>query len=115
MYKGRIEKWGLDKNKKERDMVAILRKKTERDAVGKESSFRVRGQVVSMESVLHYFERKKGTGKKGISASSTASDISCLTPSPVHTPRQVPQSHQYFSGTFIASFDRFYMFSNVYW
>jgi hypothetical protein len=43
MYKDRIKKWGLDKKNKERDMVAILRKKTERDAVGKESSFRVRG------------------------------------------------------------------------
>ena len=63
-------------------MVAILRKKTEREAVGKQTSFRVRGQVVNMENVLHYFKRKKKTGEIGVTAASTPSDISCWTPSP---------------------------------
>jgi hypothetical protein len=86
MFKDRIKKWGLDKKNKERDMVAILHKKTQRDAVGKKSSFRVRGQVVEMENVLRYFKRMKEIPKMGPSAASTPSDISYWTPSPVHTP-----------------------------
>ena len=87
MFKDRIKKWGLDKKNKERDMIAIFRKKTQREAVGKKSSFRVRGQVVAMENVLQYFKRKKEIPKIGPSAASTPPDISCSTPSPVHTPQ----------------------------
>jgi hypothetical protein len=96
MYKDRIKKWGLDKKNKERDMVAILRKKTERKAVGKQTSFRVRGQVVAMEDVLLYFKRK-GTRETAISAAPTPSDISCWTPSPVHTPQPVDNVTQMIS------------------
>ncbi len=79
-------------------MVAILRKQTQRAAVGKKSSFRVRGQAVAMENVLQYFKRKKGTPKIGSPAASTPSDVSCRTPSPVHTPRPIG------NGTFMDPF-----------
>jgi hypothetical protein len=116
MYKDRIKTWRLDKKNKERDMLAILRKKTEREAVGKQTSFRVRGQVVTMENVLHYFKRKKGTPEIGISAASTPSDISCWTPSPVHTPRPVDDSTEIIlanSGSSEAHFNDFLPFTPV--
>jgi hypothetical protein len=89
MFKDRIKTWGLERKNKERDMTAILRKKTQREAVGKKSSFRVRGRVVVIENVLQYFKRKKEIPKIGPSAASTPPDISCRTPSPVHTPRPI--------------------------
>ena len=67
-------------------MIAILRENTQREAVGKMSSFRVRGRVVVMGNVLQDFKRKKKFQKIGPSAASTPPDISCWTPSPVHTP-----------------------------
>jgi hypothetical protein len=71
-------------------MVAILRKKTERDAVGKDSSFRVRGQPVTMDVVLRYFKRKKGTQDMRLSTATTPSGVSCRTPSPLLGPTPQP-------------------------
>jgi len=58
MYKARITKWGLDKKTKEAEALALLRIKTQRDAVGKNSAFRVRGKPVTIDDVLRYFKRK---------------------------------------------------------
>ncbi len=58
MYKARIAKWGLDKKTKEAEAWAVLRVKVRRDAVGKDSEFRVRGKPVTVEDVLRYFKRK---------------------------------------------------------
>lgn len=66
-------------------MVAILRKNTQRDADGKTSLFRVRGQFVTIEQVEHYFTRKKGVLAQ-TSDASTPSDVSCWTPSPSPCP-----------------------------
>ncbi|PMD52751.1 uncharacterized protein K444DRAFT_542978 [Hyaloscypha bicolor E] len=85
MYKDRIKKWRLDKKNKEGDMLAILRKKTEREAVGKSSSFRVRGQPVAIEDVYHYFKRKKNMRDQEAYNAPTPSDVSCRTPSPAPT------------------------------
>jgi Clr5 domain len=85
MYKDRIKKWRLDKKNKECDMLAILRKKTEREAVGKSSSFRVRGQPVAIEDVYHYFQRKKNMRDQEACNAPTPSDVSCRTPSPAPT------------------------------
>jgi hypothetical protein len=82
MYKDRIRKWRLDKKHKEGDMLAILRKQTERNAVGKGSSFRVRGQLVTIEEVLHYLKRKKNVRDEEAYNAPTPSDVSCRTPSP---------------------------------
>ena len=43
-----------------RHVLQILRKHPHRDSVGKESSFRVRGQPVTMDNVHHYVERNEG-------------------------------------------------------
>jgi hypothetical protein len=85
MYKDRIKKWRLDKKNKEGDMLTILRKKTEREAVGKSSSFRVRGQPVAIEEVYHYFKRKKNMRDQEAYNAPTPSDVSCRTPSPAPT------------------------------
>ncbi|PMD21762.1 hypothetical protein NA56DRAFT_748734 [Hyaloscypha hepaticicola] len=82
MYKDRIRKWKLEKKHKEGDMLAILRKQTERNAVGKESSFRVRDQPVTIEEVFHYFKRKKNVRDEEAYNAPTPSDVSCRTPSP---------------------------------
>jgi hypothetical protein len=58
MYKARITKWGLDKKTKEAEAWAMLRIKMQRNAVGKDSNFRVRGKPVTIEDVLRYFKRK---------------------------------------------------------
>ncbi|KAE8445445.1 hypothetical protein EG329_013458 [Mollisiaceae sp. DMI_Dod_QoI] len=83
MYKHRIKKWKLDKNNKESDMLAIRRKKVERDAAGKQTTIRVRGQTITMEQVDHYFKRK-GTQTQTQEAydAPTPLDVSCRTPSP---------------------------------
>lgn len=83
MYKDRIKKWRLDKNKKEYEMAAILRKKRQRDTIGKQSVFEVRGRRIGFEEVQHYFRRKR-VASDIVSArhagASTPPGISCATP-----------------------------------
>ena len=58
MYKSRITKWNLDKNIKGPEALAVLRKKFQRDADGKDSVFSVRGKPITIDDVLRYFKRK---------------------------------------------------------
>ncbi|PMD39544.1 hypothetical protein L207DRAFT_428284, partial [Hyaloscypha variabilis F] len=57
-YKVQINKWKLDKTYKEAEARAVLRKKIQRDALGKDSVFRVRGKPVTIENVRRYFKRR---------------------------------------------------------
>ncbi|KAL9072694.1 MAG: hypothetical protein Q9161_003403 [Pseudevernia consocians] len=88
MYKSRINKWGLDKNCKAKEMKAIARKKVERDAIGKASLFQIRGRQVDIEEVLRHFKRKRYQSLEEMVArdkspeARTPSDIDCLTPGP---------------------------------
>ncbi len=79
-YKNWIKRWKLEKNNKEPEMVAIWRKNTEREAEGKRTAFRVRGQSVTIEQVEHYFQRKKWKGSIQLDDVDTPSDVSCWTP-----------------------------------
>lgn len=92
MFKTRLKQWGLEKKHKEGDMVAIFRKKTERDAVGKKSVFRVRDRETTMEEVLLYFSRKGGISKIRIPGPATPPNIDCWTPSPVSSPMMTPRT-----------------------
>ncbi|CZR64437.1 uncharacterized protein PAC_14335 [Phialocephala subalpina] len=83
MYRDRIKKWKLEKKNKESDMFAILRKHTERSAIGKRTSFRVRGQVVTMDQVHQYLKRKRSLRDQEAYDAPTSSDVSCRTPSPI--------------------------------
>jgi len=58
MYKSRIAKWGLVKNRREDDMLFVLHKTQKRDTMGKNSTFVVRGHVISREEVMSYFLRR---------------------------------------------------------
>jgi hypothetical protein len=81
MYKNRITKWKLDKRNKEREVMAVVRKKTERDAVGKASEFHIRGRVVSIDDVHRYLKRK-GISIEDATAlrAATPPDLCCCTP-----------------------------------
>lgn len=90
MFKARIKLWGLEKKHKEGDMVAVLRKKNERDAVGKKSLFRVHDRDITMEEVFLYFTRKGGLPRIKLPAPATPPNVSCWTPSPVNSPVNTP-------------------------
>lgn len=77
MFKARIKQWGREKMHKEGDMVAILRKKHECDAVGKESLFRVGDRDFTMEEVSLYFTQKGGLSTIKILAPTTPPNSSC--------------------------------------
>jgi tetratricopeptide (TPR) repeat protein len=83
MYKYRIQRWGLDKNIKEPEAWEILRLKAEREAIGKESEFRVRGKSVSIDDVLRYFRRKGiPDPEKRIEVRESPPPVECWTPPP---------------------------------
>jgi hypothetical protein len=89
MYKTRIRQWRLDKTYKEAEARAILRIKKLRDAVGKDSIFRVRGKPVTVEKVHRYLKRK-GVANPETEAQdpvSTPPDIQYWTPLSSPSPR----------------------------
>jgi hypothetical protein len=59
MYKMHITKWELDKRNKEKEVMAIVCKKRQRDTKGKRSEFYIRGRLVSIEDVHRYLKRRK--------------------------------------------------------
>lgn len=86
MFKSRLSKWGLDKNRKDHEMRALYRKTKRRDRDGKETVATVRGRRVQLDTALHYFERK-GIRLSDLDQESGASqvpstppDIRCYTP-----------------------------------
>ncbi|KAH6722305.1 hypothetical protein BKA61DRAFT_172799 [Leptodontidium sp. MPI-SDFR-AT-0119] len=85
MYKHHFSKWKLDKKFKERDAVAILEKKRQRDADGKETEIILRGKTIKMEDVDRYLKRRKGVPLSYGSRASTPSDVACKTPPPMAT------------------------------
>ncbi len=81
MYKDRISKWGLDKRHKEHEAIAIVRKKRQRDAVGKRSEFHIRGRLVSIEDVHRYLKRKGISVDDAIARrAATPPNLRCYTP-----------------------------------
>ena len=81
MYKNRITKWKLDKRNKEPEMMAVVRKKRQRDAVGKASEFRARGRRIDPDDVQRYLKRKGMSVEDAIELSaSTPPELWCYTP-----------------------------------
>jgi hypothetical protein len=92
MYKDHITKWGLDKNNKEYEVMAIVRKKCQRDAVGKPSEFRIRGRIVSIEDVHRYLKRKGISIEDAIARrAATPPNLRCSTPEAVPSSPANPQ------------------------
>ena len=91
MYKKRFKGWNARKYNEESEMKAIVRKHTERARVGKASTFKVRDQVVDIQKVFRYWERKKISVDDIVirrAMSRTPEAVECLTPllSPLRTP-----------------------------
>lgn len=86
MYKTKITEWGLDKKNKKEEVLTMLRKKSERDAAGKKTTFRLRGRDVDFGDVQRYATRNhiSDANIAALVAShpQTPPDLQCLTPSP---------------------------------
>ncbi|KAL9074805.1 MAG: hypothetical protein Q9157_004237 [Trypethelium eluteriae] len=85
MYRSRIKSWGLDnKNNRENNMKTIVRKKLQRDAVGKRSVFFVKGRKVNSDEIVRYCKRKGIDPDSAIDfiegCPSTPPGITCATP-----------------------------------
>ncbi|PVH89553.1 hypothetical protein DL98DRAFT_647299 [Cadophora sp. DSE1049] len=81
MYKDRMKKWGLAKNIKEHEAIAILRIKSERDAAGKDTLIEKHNHTVEIGRCIRH-TRRKGLGEAALSSASVPSYISCRTPPP---------------------------------
>lgn len=58
MYKSRLHAWGLDKKKKEHEMLDLVRQGLLQKGADKDKVFTVRGKQVTLADALHYFNRK---------------------------------------------------------
>lgn len=58
MYKSRLHTWGLDKKKKEHEMLDLVRQGFSQGGADKDKVFIVRGKQVTLSDALHYFNRK---------------------------------------------------------
>jgi hypothetical protein len=83
MYQNRLTKWGFEKNNKESEIKAIVRKKSERSAINKASNFEIRGRPVNLADVDRYVRRKRWAIEDiiaGASPAPTPPDLTCITP-----------------------------------
>lgn len=85
MYKTHVKGQGLDKRKKEEDIVAVACLNKKRTDEGSSSTFLVRGKVVDYADVVRYWKRKRISIDDVISqraASTTPEAVECSTPVP---------------------------------
>ena len=112
MYKTRIKEWKLDKNKKEREMKAAVRKYGQRANQRKASAWQIRGRHTDYQEMARYFARKHISIMDVMTQqkrSPTPEEVVCLTPlrSPISIPTKlaVPelmllQTRNYINGSF---------------
>jgi hypothetical protein len=85
MYKTRMKQWGdFDKHKRSSDMRFVLRKKRERDVIGKKSAFMVRNKRITAREIARYVARKinsESVLQEQVQDASTPDHIVCFTPS----------------------------------
>ncbi|KAL9093497.1 MAG: hypothetical protein Q9165_003892 [Trypethelium subeluteriae] len=87
MYRSRIKSWGLDnKNNREDSMKIIVRKKLQRDAVGKRSIFFVKERTIKSDEIERYCKRK------GIDPDSAIDFIEGCPPTPPNIVCATPQN-----------------------
>jgi hypothetical protein len=60
MYKTKLKEWGLSKNLKAQEAVAIFRNMQERQAAGISTQLVIRGKSLSLEQMRKYMKRNKG-------------------------------------------------------
>src|SRR5271156_7229544 len=61
MYKNKITSWGFDKKHKLHEVQAIIRKRAQRSAAGKRTTFYLRGRPVDLDDVERYLKRKRSS------------------------------------------------------
>ena len=91
MYKRRIKQWGLDKNNKDDEMRAVVRKTKARLDQGKQSKIHVRGKAIGDEEIIRYWKRKGISiddviARRAASGTPEAVEIVTPVPSRVATP-----------------------------
>ncbi|ETI21437.1 hypothetical protein G647_07784 [Cladophialophora carrionii CBS 160.54] len=95
MLKTRIQKWGLDRKKKQPDMLYALRIVLERQALRKDTSFVIRDRVVKSDDIKRY-KRKGVLDLQALLRESPAADatteIECHTPETVAT-FEIPETN----------------------
>lgn len=86
MYKYRLQKWGLDKKFREREVIQIALLKKERDDAGKRSQFFIRGRLVHWDLVERYLQRRPDLQMRiragMLTMGDPVSDLVCRSPSP---------------------------------
>lgn len=88
MYKNKITQWGLDKKNKEHEILAFIRKTTQRAAVGKKTIARVRNHELDLDEVKRYIKRKPYSMEFALEQSaSTPPGLVCFTPKMPSSPR----------------------------
>lgn len=89
MYKTRFTKWDFGKNNKRHEVLAMIRKRARRAAVGKASRFHVRGQPVDMTDVERYLHRAGLSVQDAIDLpAATPPTLRCSTPdSIIYSPK----------------------------
>jgi tetratricopeptide (TPR) repeat protein len=84
MYKSRLHSWGLDKKKKEHEMLEVIRIGFKQPDMDKDLVFRIRGRPVTLGDALHYFSRKGIKDPQALLDASpepsSPSDAECQTP-----------------------------------
>jgi hypothetical protein len=86
MYKYRLQKWGLDKKFKEKEVAQMALLKKQRDAAGKGSEFLMQGRPIQWNLVERYLHRRPDLQTKIRAGMITLGDpipgLVCRTPSP---------------------------------
>ncbi|KAH7128934.1 Clr5 domain-containing protein [Dactylonectria macrodidyma] len=86
MYKYRLQKWGLDKKFKEKEVAQMALLKKQRDAAGKGSEFHIQGRPIQWDLAERYLHRRPDLQTKIRAGMITMGDpipgIVCRTPSP---------------------------------
>ncbi|KAL2670250.1 hypothetical protein Neosp_014717 [[Neocosmospora] mangrovei] len=97
MYKSHINKWGLQKNFRAKQVQALLHQKAERDAAQKASSMYIRGHRVDSKKLETYISRTSKQNQDQILTATSggrlspsaqrlmAAVVACRTPSPVQS------------------------------
>src|SRR5271156_1601789 len=80
MYKNKITSWGFDKKHKLHEVQAIIRKRAQRSAAGKRTTFYLRGRPVDLDDVERYLKRKRSSIEADrFDSAPTPPDLVCLS------------------------------------
>jgi hypothetical protein len=79
MYKNKITSWGFDKKHKLHEVQAIMRKRAQRSAAGKHTTFYLRGRPVDLDDAERYLKRKRRPTKADFRSAPTPPDLVCLS------------------------------------